>query len=44
MSEKRDSVEVRPAKRAKEILGDFWGREEWVGLEESIKDGIADLL
>ena len=39
-NEGRDLTEVVLSRRAEQLLCDFFGRSSWVGLEESIADGI----
>ncbi|KAH8698927.1 cinnamoyl-CoA reductase [Talaromyces proteolyticus] len=38
-----DSSDIVPSKRAESLLKSFFGRPGWVGLEESIQDGIDSL-
>ncbi len=42
-NEGRDMSEVIPSKRAESILKTFFNRPGWVGLEESINDGISGM-
>ena len=38
---RRDLSDVIPSRRAEEILQRFFNRSGWVGLEESISEGIS---
>ncbi|KID82316.1 aldehyde reductase II [Metarhizium guizhouense ARSEF 977] len=39
-NEGRDLSDVKPAKRAEQLLGDFFGLPGWTSLEDSLADGI----
>jgi hypothetical protein len=39
-NELSDLSDVVPAKRAESLLKSFFGRDGWVGLEESLREGI----
>ncbi|KAL0934614.1 aldehyde reductase ii [Colletotrichum truncatum] len=42
-NEGRDLTEVVPAKRAEQLLKEYYGRDGWVGYKESLEAGIRDL-
>ncbi|KAF2165925.1 hypothetical protein M409DRAFT_23656 [Zasmidium cellare ATCC 36951] len=39
-----DLSEIKPRDKAEKILREFWGLKGWTGVEESIRDGVEDLL
>lgn len=41
-NEGRDMTEVKPAKRAEQLIKDFFGVSGWTSLEDSIAAGIAN--
>jgi len=42
-NEGRDLSDVKPSKRAEQLLRSFFGRPGWTSLEESIAAGVEDL-
>ncbi|KAL1846458.1 hypothetical protein Plec18170_009184 [Paecilomyces lecythidis] len=42
-NEGRDLTDIKPSKRAEQLIRDFFGRPGWTSLEESLAKGIEDL-
>lgn len=41
-NEGRDLSDIKPSKRAEDLIKEFFGRPGWVSLEESLAEGIVD--
>jgi hypothetical protein len=41
--EGRDLSDVKPSKRAEDLIKEFFGRPGWVSLEDSLAQGIVDI-
>ena len=42
-NEGRDLCDIKGSKRAEQLLKDFFARPGWVGMEESLAQGIVDV-